>query len=432
MKIAFVTLGCKVNQYESQALGELFEARGHSLVSPEDLPDAVIINSCTVTAESDRKSRKSLSHYRRKYPGAVLALIGCYPQAFPENVKRLEGVDVVLGTRDKSRVVAAVEDAALTHNRLLDVTEHRDAQMEPMQITGFEGRTRAFLKIQDGCDRFCSYCIIPYARGRICSKPLKDAVAEAQALARAGFSELVLVGIDLSAFGRGQGLCLTDAVEAVAAVPGIRRVRLGSLEPEVLSEKDIERLTQIENFCPQFHLSLQSGCDTTLHRMNRHYDTQMYREIAKKLRDAFPGATLTTDVMVGFAGETAEEFESSLNFVREMRFLKVHVFPYSERSGTRAASFPDPVPKSERHARCRRMIEETEKIRRDILNAQIGHTLQVLIEGKEKNGNSSGFSREYIPVQLPGEHLTEGQLLEVQVTGVCGDSCVAQMITSRK
>lgn len=298
--------------------------------------------------------------------------------------------------------------------------------MEGLNISSFNERNRAFLKIQEGCNRFCSYCIIPYARGRICSKPLEEIEAEVKKLVSNGFSEIVLVGIDLSSYGKEFNKSLVDAVECTASVDGIKRIRLGSLEPEVISDSDIERLSKIESFCPQFHLSLQSGCDETLKRMNRHYNSNEYREIVKKLRKAFKNASITTDIMVGFAGETEDEFEASLEFAKEIRFLKVHTFPYSVREKTRAAEFKNQIPPEEKKRRARIMIEETEKIRKEILERNFGREAEILIESRSKDGYLFGYTADYIPIYIKDAKQPKGDFVSVVIGKIFKDGCLGE------
>ena len=428
MKIAFYTLGCKVNQYESQALSQELKKRGHEIVSMREKADACVINSCTVTRTGDNKSKKAARHLKSKNPDAVIALIGCFPQAFPKDAEKIEEVDIVIGNKDKNRVIELLEECFEKRKKVSAVIEHpKIAEIEQMHISSFDERTRAFLKIQDGCNRFCSYCIIPKARGRICSKPIADIEAEVKTLVNNGYSEIVLVGIDLSSYGREFNLTLTDAVEAVSKIEGVKRIRLGSLEPEIISDDDIKRLSALSNFCPQFHLSLQSGCDKTLRDMNRHYTSDEYRQIVKKLRAAFPEMSVTTDVMVGFAGESDEDFNNSLAFVSEMRFLKVHVFPYSVREGTRAAEFKNQISPAVKKQRAHIMQEKTEQIRKEILSENIGRECVILIEGREKSGLSIGYTKDYIPVYVENCKIPEGSLLNVKITDVYGDGCIAKI-----
>ena len=429
MKIAFYTLGCKVNQYESQALSEELKRRGHEIVLPREKADACIINSCTVTKMGDNKSKKAARHLKSKNPDAIVALIGCFPQAFPKEAEQIEEVDIVIGNKNKNRVIELLEECFAERKKVSAVLEHpKTAQIECMSITSFDERTRAFLKIQDGCNRFCSYCIIPKARGRICSKPIDEITAEVKNLVSNGYGEIVLVGIDLSSYGKEFNLTLTDAVEAVSSIEGVKRIRLGSLEPEIISDEDIKRLAKLPNFCPQFHLSLQSGSNKTLKDMNRHYTADEYRQIVKKLRAAFPEMSVTTDVMVGFAGESDEDFEDSLNFVCEMRFLKVHVFPYSIREGTRAAEFKNQVAPAVKKQRAHVMQEKTEQIRQEILNENIGRECEILVEGREKNGFSIGYTKDYIPVFVENLDVPEGTLVRVKIISVHGDGCIAKAL----
>ena len=317
MNIAFYTLGCKVNQYETQSLREAFARLGHTPVS-EDAPfDAVVINSCTVTAESDRKTRQVLHRFRRENPNAVIVLTGCMVQAFSDEAKELlSDADVIVGNTDVNKTVALTDKFLKDGENICEILPHeKKERFNTPDITDFAERTRAYMKIEDGCDRFCSYCIIPTARGFVRSKPCEDIKKEATELAQKGFSEVVLVGINLSSYGKGENLNLCDAVDAVCEVKGIKRVRLGSLEPDHISDEMLERFKNQPKFCPQFHLSLQSGCDRTLKRMNRHYDTAFYTDLVDRIRKMFPNSAITTDIMVGFAGETEQEFLDSVDYL---------------------------------------------------------------------------------------------------------------------
>ena len=309
MKVTFYTLGCKVNQYETEAMREAFAAAGHTPV-PNDAPfDAAVINSCTVTAESDRKTRQILHKVRRENPETIIILTGCMVQAFSEEARKLTDADIVCGNTDVKKTVEYAERFLKDGERIFKVSEHKKTErFNTPVLSSFAERTRAYMKIEDGCDRYCTYCIIPTARGSVRSKPLAEIAAEAETLSRAGFSEIVLVGINLTSYGKGEDIDICDAVEAAARPDGIKRVRLGSLEPDHISDNVLERLKAQKKFCPQFHLSLQSGCDETLKRMNRHYDTAFYRDLVSRIRAVFKDASVTTDVMVGFAGETEEEF----------------------------------------------------------------------------------------------------------------------------
>ncbi|MBS5782507.1 MAG: tRNA (N(6)-L-threonylcarbamoyladenosine(37)-C(2))-methylthiotransferase MtaB [Clostridium sp.] len=429
MKVHVITLGCKVNQYESQAMLQQLLHAGFS-PSMGESADVVLINSCTVTATSDHKVRQTLHRARRQNPGAVIVLTGCMPQAFPEEAEALTDADVILGNSNRSALLPDILTYLSTHQRIIDIVPHeRKGSFEPMQIEDFQERTRAFIKIQDGCNRFCSYCIIPYARGRVRSKPLEDLEQELRLLGERGFREIVLTGINLSAYGQELDLHLCDAVEAACRMPGIERVRLGSLEPEQLSLPVIQRLAAQKKLCPQFHLSLQSGCDATLRRMNRHYDTAEYREIVQNLRAAFLNAAITTDIMVGFAGETEQEFAESLAFAEEIGFAKVHVFAYSRRPGTVAYSAPDQLTKEVKDRRSKAMIEVTLGTMREFFQRQVGQTAGVLFERECAPGVYEGYTENYTPVTVSCEKPLHGQILPVRITSAGEDGCTGELLS---
>lgn len=429
MKVHVITLGCKVNQYESQAMLQQLLHAGFS-PSMGESADVVLINSCTVTATSDHKVRQTLHRARRQNPGAVIVLTGCMPQAFPEEAEALTDADVILGNSNRSALLPDILTYLSTHQRIIDIVPHeRKGSFEPMQIEDFQERTRAFIKIQDGCNRFCSYCIIPYARGRVRSKPLEDLEQELRLLGERGFREIVLTGINLSAYGQELDLHLCDAVEAACRMPGIERVRLGSLEPEQLSLPVIQRLAAQKKLCPQFHLSLQSGCDATLRRMNRHYDTAEYREIVQNLRAAFPNAAITTDIMVGFAGETEQEFAESLAFAEEIGFAKVHVFAYSRRPGTVAYSAPDQLTKEVKDLRSKAMIEVTLGTMREFFQRQVDQTAGVLFERECAPGVYEGYTENYTPVTVSCEKPLHGQILPVRITSAGEDGCTGELLS---
>lgn len=425
MKAAFFTLGCKVNQYETQIMEQEFAKAGFEIVETDEMADVYVVNSCTVTGVGDKKSRQMLRHFRRQNPNAVIALSGCYPQAFPEEASALLEADVVIGSADRSELLPSVLDA-LDGKRVVHITPHQPGEpFESMQAEGMLDRTRAFVKIEDGCDNRCSYCIIPKARGPVRSKPPRDIERELEFLVSKGYNEVVLSGINLPFYGKDLGLTLTDAVELACEI--VPRVRLGSLEPELLKRSDVERFAKLESFCPQFHLSLQSGCDKTLAAMRRRYNTDMYREVVKNIREFFPDGALTTDVIVGFPGETEEDFEESCRFIEEIRFAKVHIFPYSRRSGTDADLMPDQVPNKVKTERCARMEARANKIRQEFLSAQVGKTEEVLIESEIHNGMMQGYTKNYTPVVIPAVKSLLCTVQEVLITGVVDDSCVGRI-----
>ena len=404
MRTAIYTLGCKVNQYETQAMEAELTRRGHTLVPFDGEADAYIINTCTVTAVSDKKSRQMIRQARKRSPHAIVAVCGCYAQTDPEAVEALE-VDLVMGTNDRMGFLDRLEALSPDGGQVVEVDDAlRRRTFERLTAGGLEGRTRAMLKVEDGCVNFCSYCIIPYARGPIRSLPAAEAAAQAAKLAEEGYKELVLTGIEISSWGRDlpDKPELMDLIEAVcAAAPGCR-VRLGSLEPRTITEDFCRRGAVIPNLCPHFHLSMQSGCDATLRRMNRKYDTERYYESVKLLREHFDRPGITTDLIVGFPGETEEEFAQTLDFVKKCAFSAMHIFPYSRRTGTPAAAMPDQVPNAVKEERAHRAGEVARELHRTWLEGWVGQTLPVLFE-EEKDGLWRGHTPNYTEVFAPGE-----------------------------
>ena len=429
MTVKIITLGCKVNQYESQAMLEALLAAGFTQAAPDEAAGVVVVNSCTVTAQSDHKVRQALRRAKKDNPGAVTVLTGCMPQAFPDAAAALLEADIVLGNTKRSDLVPRLQEFLATKQRVVDIAPHVTGEpFEPLHVSEFHGRTRAFLKIQDGCDRFCAYCIIPYARGRVRSKALEDIRQEVAQLGQAGYKEVVLTGINLSAYGQEFGLHLCDAIEAACATPGVERVRLGSLEPEQLSEDVIRRMAKQKKLCPQFHLSLQSGCDATLKRMNRHYTADEYRTIVRNLRAAFENAAITTDIMVGFAGETDEEFAKSLAFAEEIAFAKVHVFAYSRRPGTRAYDMGDQLTNAVKEARSHEMIRVTTATQQAFFKAQIGRTEEVLFEREIQKGVWEGYSMNYTPVAVASGTSLAGEIRSVRIENCTDTHCMGAVL----
>ncbi|NBI10201.1 tRNA (N(6)-L-threonylcarbamoyladenosine(37)-C(2))-methylthiotransferase MtaB [Colidextribacter sp. OB.20] len=420
MRVAFCTLGCKVNQYETQALEQLFAARGHDLVPFEGEADAYIINTCTVTAVSDKKSRQTVRQARKRAPGAVVAVCGCYPQTHPGDMADLP-VDLAAGTGDRTGFVELVERACEERREKLTALDDamKRRTFEPLPAGGLEGRTRAMLKVEDGCVNFCAYCIIPYARGPVRSLPLAEAAAQAAELAAEGYRELVLTGIEISSWGRDfrDGTSLIDLVEAVcAAAPGCR-VRLGSLEPRTVTEEFCLRAAKLENLCPHFHLSMQSGCDATLVRMNRRYSAARFYESVNLLRKHFDTPAITTDMIVGFPGETEEEFTQSLEFIQRCGFAAMHIFPYSRRPGTPAAAMPGQVPRAVKETRAHKAAGIAAKMERDYLSRLEGQAAEVLFE-EEREGFWRGHTARYSEVRVKSGEDLNNQLRNVQITAV--------------
>ena len=425
MNIIFYTLGCKVNQYETEAMREALLNLGHT--NDKNLSvDAVIINSCTVTAESDRKTRQLVRRMRRENPNAIIALTGCMVQAFPDEAKKLTEADIVIGNRDVTKTVNAIN--SYDNKRVFEIDKHQNGDSyNTIGLSKFNERTRAFMKIQDGCDRFCTYCIIPFARGRIRSRAVSDIKAEAQRLAANGYSEIVLVGINLTSYGKGEDYNICDAVDAVCEVNGIKRVRLGSLEPDHITDEMLNRFKIQPKFCPQFHLSLQSGCDATLKRMNRHYDSAFYEDLVNRIRNTFTDAAITTDIMVGFAGETDDEFNQSLNFAQKIGFARAHIFAYSRRSGTVAAGLKNQVSNTEKQLRSHQMAEITKQTEIEFLKSQIGNVYPVLFENQE-NGIAEGYTPNYTRVIIDTKKAITGQIYDVLIKSVQDDYCVGELI----
>lgn len=421
-----------MNQYDSRAILSLLERQGYQTAQAAQTADVVIINSCTVTASSDSGVRKLLRRTRRENPSAVIVLTGCMPQAFPEAAASFSEADVITGTSNRGHIPQNIMDFLSSRQQIVDIAPHSDrAAYEELPVKAFEGRTRAFLKIEDGCNRFCSYCIIPHARGRVRSKPLADLRREAAELAEKGYRELVLTGINLSAYGQDLDIQLCDAVESVCEIPNISRVRLGSLEPERLDAKTIKRLATQRKLCPQFHLSLQSGCNRTLQSMNRHYVAEEYNEIVHQLRLAFPNAAVTTDVMVGFPGESTVDFEESLHFVKKIDFAKAHIFSYSKRPGTPAAARLDQISEDVKKARSKAMLDAAAISRAHFLSEQLGTCQQLLIERTLENGMLTGYTDNYTPVHVKGackEREYSGTLVSVRITNVTDEHCLGELL----
>jgi threonylcarbamoyladenosine tRNA methylthiotransferase MtaB len=424
MNISIYTLGCKVNQYETQAMEAALLARGHNLVPFDAAADAYLINTCSVTAVSDKKSRQMIRKARRQNPEAIVAVCGCFSQTHPEEAKKLP-VDLVFGTGSRMACIDALEQVYRSRSPVYQVDDafsHRT--FERLPAGSLEGRARAMLKVEDGCVNFCSYCIIPYARGPVRSLPVEDAVAEARRLQAEGFRELVLTGIEISSYGgeAAGGSKLIDLMEALAqAVGDTMRLRLGSLEPRTITEDFCRRASALPCLCPHFHLSLQSGCDATLARMKRKYDTARYLESVSLLRRFFQAPAITTDLIVGFPGETEAEFAQTLDFLRVCGFSAVHVFPYSRRPGTPAAQMDGQIPQAEKERRAAKAAQVAEELQQSYLQAQADRTLHVLIERTE-DGVSRGHSENYLEVlvQTPETRDCRREILPVRITGVSG------------
>ena len=422
MKIAFYTLGCKVNQYETQALEQLVTQRGHSLVPFEEAADAYVINTCTVTAVSDKKSRQVIRRARKAAPDAVIAVCGCYPQTHPDDVEKL-GVDLISGTGDRTGFVDLLEREWSDRQPITALDDaFQRRTFEPLPAGGLEGRTRAMLKMEDGCVNFCSYCIIPYARGRVRSLPLDGCVRQARELEAAGYREIVLTGIEISSWGQDlEGKPeLIEAIEAICqGLSPDTRVRLGSLEPRTITPDFCRRAAALPNLCPHFHLSMQSGCDTVLARMNRKYDSNRYYESVKFLHEAYDRPAVTTDLIVGFPGETEEEFQQTLDFIQKCAFSAMHIFPYSKRPGTPAAKLPGQVLNAVKEERAHRAAQIARTMQDTYLDSWVGETVPVLFE-EEREGLWRGHTTRYCEVEVQSVQPLHNQLRQVQITGHAG------------
>ena len=421
MTFSILTFGCKVNSCESAAIEEQFLAAGYSVAENNGPADIFIINSCAVTGSGVKKARQAVSHCRSLNPDCITVLCGCYPQAYPDEALRDCHADIITGNADKSRLTELVAQFLAGHERVSCVSP-LSREFDERSSAADLDRTRAFIKIEDGCDRFCTYCIIPTARGRVRSRKPEDITRQAEQAAAAGNREIVLTGINIGCYGEDIGCTPADAVMA-AQVPGIERVRLGSLEADTLTDREIERLKACEKLCPHFHLSLQSGSDAVLQRMKRRYTTAEYSALVEKLRRAFPGCAITTDIMVGFPGETDEEFAQSMEFAEKTGFAKIHVFPYSIRRGTVAGMRTNQVPPQIKSARAKEMNALADRLEREFLERQTGSIQTVLIEKRTSPDYCNGFTDSYIPVRIYGEDIPRHTLARVKITGAQENYC---------
>ncbi|MGV8905560.1 MAG: tRNA (N(6)-L-threonylcarbamoyladenosine(37)-C(2))-methylthiotransferase MtaB [Acetobacterium sp.] len=416
-KVAFMTLGCKVNTYDSEAMMEIFEVAGYQPVAFSEIADVYVINTCTVTHLGDQKSRKMMRKAKRLNPQALICAVGCYVQASPAEVEKIAEVDLMIGTKNRGEILHYI-DAHLKDHRLRDfVSNIMDEKIfEPLVISEVKRKTRAFIKIQEGCNQFCTYCIVPYARGPVRSRLKADVVAEVGRVVAAGYQEIILTGIHIASYGRDhRDFDLIDLMEELDQIPGLLRIRLGSLEPKFMTVPRLDRLLAIKSFCPHFHLSLQSGSDTVLKRMGRHYTAAEFLDIVKNIRERFPLAALTTDIMVGFPGETVAEFNQSRDFVKAVAFYQLHVFKYSKRSGTKAAEFPDQVAESDKTTRSHCLTLLSQELEVAFLKKNDGVMAKVLFEAYTKGDSHQGHTENYIPVLYTTKEKIDGSILELRV-----------------
>lgn len=433
MKVAFATLGCRVNQYESEAMIEKFIRDGYEVVPYDDFSDVYVINTCTVTNMGDKKSRQMINRARRLNENAVVAVVGCYSQIAPNEVSSIEGVDVVLGTRNKGDIVYWVNRAREEKKQVVQVGDVlKNNQFEELNIEEYQDKTRAFLKIQDGCNRFCSYCLIPFARGAVCSKEPSKVMSEVEELARNGFKEIILSGIHTASYGVDlkENCTLIDILEKIENVDGIERVRIGSIDPTFFTEGAIERIVSLKKLCPHFHLSLQSGCDETLKRMNRHYTTSDYKKVVDDLRHHINGVSITTDIIVGFPGETEDEFQKTFEFLSEIKLSKMHIFKYSPRKGTKASEMKNQVDGNIKEQRSSKLILLSEQLEMDFMNEFEGTSAMVLYEQRVSGieDKYEGYTQNYIKVISSSKNDITGCIINTTLKKACNDYMNGEII----
>lgn len=425
MKVAFSTLGCRVNVYETEAMTEKFTKQGYEVVDFNEVADVYVINTCTVTNMGDKKSRQMISRGRRQNPKAIIAVVGCYSQIASEEVSKIEGVNVVLGTRNKGEIVYWVNRAMEEKTQVIEVKDVlKNKEFEELNIEEYRDKTRAFLKIQDGCNRFCSYCLIPFARGAVCSKIPEKVIEEAKKLSKHGFKEIILSGIDIASYGfdlKGE-YNLTTILEEIDKIDGIERIRIGSIDPTFFTEEEIKRIGKLKKFCPHFHLSLQSGCNETLKRMNRKYTIEQYKEIVYNLRKNIQDVSITTDIIVGFPGETEEEFNKTYQFLKDIKLSKMHVFKFSPRTGTRAEKMEQQIDGNIKEERSSKIINLDRILEEEFMNKFIEREMPVLYEKETKDeGVFEGYTPNYIKIYAKSLNDITGDIINTSLKEVSKD-----------
>lgn len=420
--VAFHTLGCKVNSYESEGMLELFKKRGYQSVDWKEKADVYVINTCTVTNTGDAKSRQMIRRAKKENPDAIIAVVGCYAQVASGEVAGIEGVDIVIGTKHREKIVDYIEDYKVNHKQIVDVSDvMKLKQFEKLNITSFENRTRAFMKIQDGCNNFCTYCIIPYARGGVRSRALEDVLRQAQELVNQGFVEIVLTGIHTAGYGMDlENYSFSDLLRDLSTkVEGLKRIRISSIEMSQVTPEIINLIATSPVIVDHLHIPIQSGTDETLRRMARHYTTAEFEENLNKLKTALPTLSVTTDVIVGFPGETEEDFEHTYNWIKKCHFNQLHVFPYSMRSGTPAAKMANQVPGDVKKDRVKRLMALSDELKHDFALSQVGRTLEVLFE-EEKDGYKIGHASNYLRVKVKDDAIKLNHLYDIKITACDG------------
>jgi len=429
--VSFYTLGCKVNQYETDAMAESFRNNGYEIKNHNEISDIYVINTCSVTNLGERKSRQFIRRAKKENPESIICVVGCYAQISPEEVSNIEGVDLIIGTKEKSKIVELCEKVKKENTKINTVENVMNiTKFEELESNSIQENTRAYIKIQEGCNQFCSYCIIPYARGPIRSREFDNIIKEAKTLVDKGFKELVLTGIHVASYGKDLGeTSLIDVIEAVHKIQGLERIRLSSIEPMLITEEFMNRLKKLEKVCPHFHLSLQSGSDTVLYRMNRKYNTKEYKERVDIIRNFMPDAAITTDIIVGFPGETEQEFQETYNFVKQIEFASVHVFKYSKREGTPAANHKDQVHGTIKNDRSKKLIELTSREHLDFMQKFLGTEREILIEtSSKKSGYMEGYTDNYIRVAIKGNKELENEIINTKLIEIDDDKVLGEII----
>ena len=433
MKVAFYTLGCRVNMYETEAMAEKFIKDGYTVVTFDEKADVYIINTCTVTNTGDKKSRQMIRRAKHKNPNGVIAVVGCYSQISPNKVASIDGVDIVLGTRNKGDVVYYVNKFINEGKEIVNVGDVlKDNTFENLEIENYQTKTRAFLKIQDGCNQFCSYCLIPYARGAVCSKKPEDLIKEVKNLAQNKFKEIILSGINISSYGKDLSgdWNLLKVLKSVNEIDGIERIRIGSIDPNFFTDETIEEISKLNKMCRHFHISLQSGCDSTLNRMNRKYTTAQYKHVVQKLRDSMEGVSITTDIIVGFPKESDQEFKETYEFLKDIKLSKMHIFRYSKRKGTKAALMNEQIDENTKEIRSHELINLDEIYHKEFIQKFIGQKLRVLFEKEvhDKKEYFEGYSDNYIKVIARSDCDIKDKILDVKIIGIEGDYTIGEIL----
>ncbi len=433
-KVAFITLGCKVNQYETNAMTQQFLQKEYEIIEPTEKADIYIINTCTVTNMSDRKSRQMLRRAKEKNKQAIVVACGCYVQVAKEEVKKIEEIDLIIGNNEKKEIVDIIEKYIKEHkkNEKIEDVMTQKQYVELGEIT-YTDKTRAVIKVQDGCDRFCSYCIIPYARGRVRSRNPKTVIEEIEKIAKQGIQEVVITGIHIASYGKDfkENYRLIDLLEQINQIDGIKRIRLGSIEPLLITEEFLTRLSKLEKICQQFHLSLQSGCNETLERMNRRYTIEQFKDIVQNLRKTYEDVILTTDIIVGFPQESDKEFEKTYQFLKEIKFYKMHIFKYSPRHGTKAAQMKGQINSETKDERSQKLIKLSNKNQKEYHEKYIGKEVEVLFE-EEKNGYYQGHTKNYMLSLIKSDENLENKMLKAKCIKAENDHILLKMSKCNK